>query len=744
MQHDAPPPLSVQGRLLGSMIGFGLLLAILGGVLLCLELERGAHRILSERGQDVARAMQLMDPVRVEWEWDVETVWIDREGKLGGELSHDAARVEELRALPGTLLEREQDGHWERLERFPRGVGPLRALMVRQKLSPVLAEQREQTLALLAGLTGLTLLLFLALRFNLERILLKRLRALRQSLLRGEAPARDPIPDELGQTSGLITEFMRQEQRVARALEGSGDGHWHCSRRNCEQQWWWSPGMRVLLGLPQDSPATLGGLLERIVPEDRAALETALKSEAKIELELRVLRADGEARWHCLRAQALGEELAGSLSDIHAARMLQDGLREHANRLEAAKAAVERSADELVRSMQALSDSKVKAEAAARTKSEFLANMSHEIRTPLTAMMGYADLLLDSSPGAGENERAHLRTIRSNGEHLLAIINDILDISKAEAGCMQIEQIRFSLEELLLDVVALVRAQAIAKGLQLQVSSRTGIPAQIESDPTRLRQILVNLIGNALKFTEQGSVDVEVSYEAATSQLAIRVRDTGIGIAPEQLPQLFQPFSQADSSMTRRFGGTGLGLVISQRLAQMLGGHIEVASELGKGSCFTLHLRVRGSDERLERALPQSGDTPLPSLAGVRILLAEDGRDNQRLISLILQRAGAQTELANDGLEAVQQALSPRPYDVILMDMQMPVLDGYEATRRIRNAGCQTPVIAVTAHALEEDRQRCIEAGCDDFATKPIRRSLLLETIVRWRDGRAQQQTRVY
>ncbi len=743
MQHDTPPPLSIQGRLLGSMIGFGLLLVVLGGVLLCLELEHGAHRILSQRGQDVARAMQLMDPAKAEWEWSVASVWIDREGRVGGELSHDAPLVEELRALPGTLLEREHNGHWERLEQFPRGVGPLRALLVRQNTSPVLAEQREQTLALLAGLTGLTLLLFLALRFDLEHVLLKRLRALRRSLLRGEAPARDPIPDELGQAVSLIAERMHQEQRVARALEGSGDGHWHWSRRDGEHQWW-SPGMRVLLGLPPDSPATLGGLLERIVPEDRAALEAALKTEANIELELRVQRADGEARWHCLRAHALGAELAGSLSNIHAARMLQDGLRQQASRLEAAKAAVERSADELVRSIQVLSDSKVKAEAAARTKSEFLAHMSHEIRTPLTAMMGYADLLLDSSPGAGDSERSHLRTIRSNGEHLLAIINDILDISKAEAGCMQIEQIRFSLEELLLDVVALVRAQALAKGLQLQVSSRTGIPAQIESDPTRLLQILVNLIGNALKFTEQGSVEVEVAYEAATSQLAIRVHDTGIGIAPEQLPQLFQPFSQADSSTTRRFGGTGLGLVISQRLAQMLGGHIEVESELGQGSCFTLHLRVRGSDEQLERVLPHSGDAPLPSLAGVRILLAEDGRDNQRLISLILQRAGAHTEIANDGQEAVHQALSPRPYDVILMDMQMPVLDGYEATRRIRNAGCQTPIIAVTAHALEEDRQRCIEAGCDDFVTKPIRRSLLLETIVRWRDGRAQQQTRIY
>jgi signal transduction histidine kinase/ActR/RegA family two-component response regulator len=725
------------------MIGFGLLLAIIGGVLLCLELEHGAHRILSERGQAAARAMQLMDPAKAEWEWDVESAWIDREGNVGGSLSHDAALVAELRALPGILLEREQGSHWERLERFPRDFGPLRAVIVRQELSSVLAEQREQTLALVAGLTGLTLLLFLALRFNLERILLKRLRELRQSLLHGQAPPCDSTGDELGQISSLIAERMRQEQRVARAIEGSGDGHWHWLRRDGEHQWW-SPGMRALLGLPQDSPATLTLLFERIVPEDRAALQAALDSNARIELELRVQGADGEPRWHCLHAQSLGEEIAGSLRDIHATRMVEEGLRQHASRLETAKASVERSADELVRSMQALSDSKIKAEAAARTKSEFLANMSHEIRTPLTAMMGYADLLLDSSPGAGDSERSHLRTIRSNGEHLLTIINDILDISKVEAGCLQIEQIRFSLEELLLDVVALVRASALAKGLQLQVSSSTGIPAQIESDPTRLRQILLNLIGNAVKFTEEGRVDVEVAYEAATSQLAIRVRDTGIGIAQEKLPQLFQPFSQADSSTTRRFGGTGLGLVISQRLAQMLGGHIEVESELGQGSCFTLHLRVRGSDEQLERALPQSGDTPLPSLNGWSILLAEDGRDNQRLISLILQRAGARTELASDGLEAVKQALSPSPYDVILMDMQMPVLDGYEATRRIREAGCQTPIIAVTAHALEEDRQRCIEAGCDDFATKPIRRSVLLETIMRWRDGRAQQQTRIH
>ena len=391
-----------------------------------------------------------------------------------------------------------------------------------------------------------------------------------------------------------------------------------------------------------------------------------------------------------------------------------------------------------------------RAEAADRAKSEFLANMSHEIRTPMTAILGYADLLLDAAnrrdPAFDQQGSVEiLRTIQRNGNHLLQIINDILDLSKIEAGKLQVERVPCNLRQLIAEVMSLMRVRAEEKRLQFDAEWLGAVPETIKTDPTRLRQILINIIGNAIKFTESGGVRLVVQFPATVDDPRLRfdVVDTGIGMTSEQIAELFTSFNQADSSTTRRFGGTGLGLAISKRLAEMLGGTVSVESQYGGGS----RLSVRIAAEVLESSDANAGNhlqsMPEPFDAEAcaempldgRILLAEDSPDNQRLIRRVLETAGAQVTIANNGQLAVELALKEQalgaPFDAILMDMQMPVLDGYQATRRLRAEGYQGPVIALTAHAMSTDRQKCIDAGCDDFATKPIDRKLLCATIRR-------------
>ncbi|TVQ33351.1 MAG: response regulator [Phycisphaeraceae bacterium] len=411
-----------------------------------------------------------------------------------------------------------------------------------------------------------------------------------------------------------------------------------------------------------------------------------------------------------------------------------------------------RSVEEEVRQRTAeLSRARIDAESANRAKSEFLANMSHEIRTPMTAIIGYADLLLE--PQQSERNRAEtIHTIRTNSEHLLAIVNDILDISRIEAGKLEIERIEASPSQIVLEAESLMRGRAGEKGLAFGVEFRTDVPRIARFDPTRLRQILVNLLSNAIKFTEEGGVRLFVS--ASGSRMRFEVADTGVGMTAEQIDRLFQPFSQADSSTVRRFGGTGLGLSISMRLAQMLGGDITVRSEPGVGSSFVveieappvngceLHRPGAGEAHRESESNADSDDTTPPSLSGVRVLVAEDGPDNQRLITHHLERAGATVTLAGNGeraCELAMEALSEgRPYDVVVMDMQMPVLDGYQAAGRLRAERCPTPIIALTAHAMSGDRERCLASGCDDYLTKPIQKLALLQACARWAaDGRA-------
>ncbi len=413
-----------------------------------------------------------------------------------------------------------------------------------------------------------------------------------------------------------------------------------------------------------------------------------------------------------------------------------------------------------------LTRAKRSAETANRAKSEFLANMSHEIRTPMTAILGYVDVFLEkcnkTCPFRQSEIGDPLDVIRQNADHLLRVIDDILDISKIEAGRLALEQTRCSPSSIIAEVVSLMRVRAEAKGLSLDLVFDGRIPDTIASDPTRLRQILFNLVGNAIKFTEVGGVRLVMGLQETglgNPMLQIQIIDTGIGMSEETRQKLFQPFTQADASTTRRFGGTGLGLTISRRLAELLGGDISDSSAIGKGSTFTLRLPpgplngVRLIDVPSESGcmalnekttkLPEG--TGLP--AGCRLLLAEDGLDNQRLIAFLLRKAGAEVLVAENGQKAVDLALAayedPISFHVILMDMQMPVMDGYEATKLLREAGWKKPIIALTAHAMTEDRQKCLDAGCDDYLSKPINRSHLLQTIARYCETNRSSETNV-
>ena len=379
----------------------------------------------------------------------------------------------------------------------------------------------------------------------------------------------------------------------------------------------------------------------------------------------------------------------------------------------------------IIEKNQELAEAKTRADKASMAKSTFLANMSHEIRTPLTAIIGYSRVIKDNPNDVNTSTEA-IESINRNGVHLLNVINDILDISKIESGKLDVEIQAISTGEIIGDISSLIGRMAREKGLDFYLENSYPLPATIYSDGIRLKQCLINLCTNAVKFTSTGSIIIETSCDWATQEIHFCVRDTGIGLTDEQQSKVFEEFIQADLSTTRKYGGTGLGLPITKKLVSLLGGNLQLYSQSGQGSRFTLSVatgdissvdRIK-SDEELLNAKPHGHGSAVSRLTG-HVLLVEDNPDNQNLIGRLIQSVGATVEVAGNGLQAIDMAMA-HVFDLILMDVQMPEMGGLEATRVIRQSGFTGPIIALTAGTLKEDVQKCLDAGCDQFLSKPI------------------------
>lgn len=520
---------------------------------------------------------------------------------------------------------------------------------------------------------------------------------------------------ELRQTEAdLRSQHHRLRQILAAAQAGTWD--WHLEDNSIV----WSDESYELFGHFNDGlPRSLEQCLDSIAEEDRPRLVQSIQQviDAKAtewRCEYRV-KAPGGWRWlYSIGEAEYGEDgkafrMAGINLDITAQKQLE----------------------------QALITARTDAELAAKARGEFLANMSHEIRTPMTAILGHTEILVDQLNEPDDLQS--LEVIRRNGKHLLEIINDILDLSKIDAGRLEVKMVAVDPSRVLADVRSLMDVRAAEKNIELVFSFESAIPQSIFSDELRLRQVLINLIGNAIKFTEHGSVHVRIGFDEKLSLFSVRVEDTGIGIDEEQLVRLFDPFMQVDGSNTRRFEGTGLGLAISHRLVKALGGEIQAESKLGVGSVFTVIFYCpNASTERTKpdvqlvdgsEVLHRSGT---PHISGT-ILIVDDRRDIRLLAQHMVEKSGGKVLTASNGQEALELLASDDSsrVDLVLMDMQMPVLDGYQAVRLLRQRGFTKPIIALTANAMVEDREKCLAAGCSDYTTKPLDHHNLIELIAK-------------
>ncbi len=439
------------------------------------------------------------------------------------------------------------------------------------------------------------------------------------------------------------------------------------------------------------------------------AINHSIKTGEPMIIDFKIRRADGSIRWSHARGSVTYDpagnpvRMSGIQTDI-----------------------TEQKEDE-----RRLREAKEEAERANSAKSAFLANMSHEIRSPLGSIMGFAELL-KSQDLSKEDVHRHLSVIDRNAKHLLTVIDDILDLSKVEAGRMSLEKIDFSLTDLLDDFNSIMSFRARDKGIEFLIRKATPLPERVISDPTRIRQILNNVVGNAIKFTRKGLVQLAVGLQGDT--LTFTVSDTGIGIDPEAAKKLFQPFAQADVSTTRKFGGTGLGLVLTKRLSEALGGSFTLERTApGVGSVFKASVEVEIPKD--QHVVPHAivVQPTKRDLSGVRVLLVDDSADNQALFSLVLKSSGASVDVARDGFEGVNLARL-NDYDVVLMDVQMPKMDGHQATKILREGGYKTPIVALTAHAMNEERERATMSGFTDYLSKPVSRDQLLATISRFKN----------
>ncbi|MEM6258066.1 MAG: PAS domain S-box protein [Planctomycetota bacterium] len=557
-----------------------------------------------------------------------------------------------------------------------------------------------------------------------------------------------PIRNDRGQITNYmaierdVTEQREQRQeleahrhRLEFALQASNIGLWDWdipSGDNYLSDTWYT-----MLGYaPSELPMRIESWHEVTKPEDLHRAEAALQDyftgkTPRYACEIRVRNKAGDYQWVLDTGEAIERDEAGNVTrmiglhiDIHKLKTIQ----------------------------QALTEARDLAQKASAAKSAFVANMSHEIRTPMNAILGFSDLLLDVGQTEAD-KRNHAQTIRRNGKHLLRVLNDILDLSKIEAGKMSIESVTIEPAELFEDTINLLAPRAAKKGIALNLVTRQGLPTHFKSDPTRIRQVLINLVGNAVKFTQQGHVTLEVQCvpnEGGSATVRCDITDTGIGISPDQQQQLFKPFSQADESTTRKFGGSGLGLTISHNLCRMMGGDLACASTLGEGSTFTATFQVqpiRDADRKQATEHQPTHSNAADALVGKRVLIVEDGPDNQRLLKHYAAKAGAAVEVAENGELGRDAALAAlktgMPFDVILMDMQMPVLDGYNATAQLRDFGYDLPIIALTAHASADDRDKCLQAGCTDYMSKPVDRQKLIQVIADYMSPRHQDEAMI-